>query len=465
MIDLVVLDARVARASASLQRGGDDPLAEYRDVAGKTTYDELGALKPGPIQEAHRDALRRWVAYFVDARIGWELVLEEEKRADAEDPRLADAKPGLVIARTWNEARAALVRAPNVVEREEALLRLEELADPIVAVRRERRARSIEVASRLATTKAASDAPAKPENTDPRARAGLGDLDPRALAAGRALRNAEADPRALAEAVLDATEPLARDWLRKIGGTPAQAIESAFARDAVEGWPARLTTRWLEDAFKTIAPRTPKEVPLPEALGGASFLRAAADWGHALRIGSTAKSLPFALARDPAPTEAFLYGDLLALAVASRAFQRRKMELTARSAEAQERILARTRFVALRRAAALARFAGRPVEQDEAEHLSARVYGQPLPRAVAMAWAHGGISGSARADAASRFVALLRAYVLCNDLVAAHDEDWFDNPRAAQRLGHIAAGPVHQDDVPDAAIAPRLARALEEAIG
>ena len=59
MIELGVLDARVARANASLQRGGDDPLGEYRDVAGKKTYDELHAYAAGPIQEPHRAALLR----------------------------------------------------------------------------------------------------------------------------------------------------------------------------------------------------------------------------------------------------------------------------------------------------------------------------------------------------------------------------------------------------------------------
>jgi hypothetical protein len=437
VIDLDALDARVARASASLQRGGDDPLGSFRDVSGKNAYDALKGYDPGPIQAPHRDGLLRWIAFFTEARVGWELVLEEAKREKAEDPRLIEARKEVAIAKTWEEARAALLMAPNVVERGKALARLGELADPIVAVRRERRMRNVEVAHRLGVA---------PE-----------------------------PPTPLAAAVLDATEPLARDWRKKIGATAAQAIESSFAKDATEGWPARLTSRWLEDAFKTIAPRTPRDVAMPAALGGASFLRAATNWGYALRLGSTAKSLPFALARDPHPSDAFLYGDLLALAVSSRVFQRRKLDLAARVAEGQERMLARTRFIALRTLAALA-------IDDDAEARSARAFGEPLPRALGEAWAHGGFSGRLRSDAGLRLVAMLRAYALADELVAGHDDDWFDNPRAAQRLGHIAAGPVRQDvtldsgrrgsaeggtrdDAPPADIATKLARAFEEAIG
>lgn len=420
MIELGVIDGRVARASASLLRGGDDPLADYRDVSGKNAYDALKDYDPGPIHAAHRDGLLRWIAFLTDARIGWELVVEEVKREKAEDPRLSDARKEIVIAKTWEEARSALLTAPNVVELAKALARLDELADPIVAVRRERQARSEEVARRLG-------------------------LEPK-------------KPTELANAFLDATEPLARVWLKKIGGTPANVIESTFAKDATEGWPARLTSRWLEDAFKTIAPRTPKDVPMPAALGAASFLRAAANWGYALRVGSTAKSLPFGLARDPEPTEAFLYGDLLALAISGRVFQRRKLDVAARVAEAQERMLARTRFVALRELAAL-------VVDDDPEARTARLYGQPLPRALGEAWARGGISGRIRSDAGARFIAALRAYDLRDDLVRNHDEDWFDNPRAAQRLGNISAGPIRQDDAPSEGLVPKLARSFEEALG
>lgn len=430
MIDLSELDRRVARASASLERGGVDPLGDYRDVSGKKAYDALKEHDPGPIHAPHRDALMRWVAFFTDARIGWDLALEETKREEAEDPRLASARKDVpFVAKTWREARATLLAAPNAIELDKALARLDELADPIAAVRRERRARSVEVARRL----------------------GLAVDEER----GRA-----------ASAVLDATEPLARDWLKKAGGTAAGVIESAFAKDATEGWPARLTSRWLEDAFASIAPRAPKDVALPVARGGASFLVAAASWGQALRLGSTARSLPFALARDPEPTEAFRFGDLLALAVASRPFQRRKLDLPARMAEAQERVLARTLFVSLRTLAALAVLEGRAtLEDDEIAHVSARVFGRPLPRALGQAWAHGGFSGRTRADAGARLGAALRAWALRDELVTNHDEDWFDNPRAAQRLGHLASGPIRQDDAPPADIAPRVARAFEEAIG
>jgi hypothetical protein len=423
MIELGALDAQIARAA----KRGDAALADdSREVAGKSTYDEVAAYEANVIEADHRAALLRWIHSFVERRIDLKLTEEEKKRADAEDPELADARGPITFAKTWNEARTALLGAPNLTELGKAVTRLAELADPIAAVRRERKGQGFEVARRL-------NAARVPLDVAP-----------------------------LANAFLDASEPLTRDLLKR--GTPAEVIESSFAKDAQEGWPARLTSRWLEDAFKTIAPRTPKDVRMPTAIGGASFLRAAHDWGHALRLGSTAKSLPFALSRDPAPTEAFAYGSLIARAVADRPFARRKLGLPARIAHAHARALARTRLLALRREAALAlleRAESPPV--DEVEHFSERVFSQPLPATLAVAWSIGGFSGASRTDAHARFAGALKAHALYTDLVQQHDEDWFDNPRAAHRLANVASSPVWNADLPDVTTA--LSASFESELG
>lgn len=411
IVELGLIDAGVARGS--------------RDVAGKSTYDAVAAFDANPIQAPHKAALLRWIHELLQKRIGADLAEEEDEREE----KANDALEG---ANTWTTARAALVSAPNVVERNKELVKLDRLADPIVAVRRERRSRRVEIASRLG-------------------------LDhPWALSVDGGV----ATLRALAADILDRTDALARDLQKRVGETPADAIEDAFAKTAQEGWPARLTSRWLEDAFKTIAPRTPKDVALPAALGGASFVRAAADWGFALRVGSTAKSLPFALARDPFPTEAYRYGGLLALAVTSKPFARRKLGLPARAADAHEHTLARTLFFTLRDLAAVTKLG---FDADEAEHLSARVYGTPLRSALVVAWANGGISGRKRDDAPARLLGAMRAFALHADLTQQYDEDWFDNPRAAQRLAHVAAGPLWQGDKPGPIDA--IVRSFEEALG
>ncbi|MCW5811088.1 MAG: hypothetical protein KIT84_08755 [Labilithrix sp.] len=454
MIDLVTIDAGVARAS--------------REVAGKSTYDAVLALEVGPIQAPHRAALLRWIHELVQRRIGADLAEEEAEREVAEDPALAKARGPVAVARTYDEARRGLLIAPNVVELEKTLGRMGELADPIAAVRRERRMRRFEIARRLG-------------------------LDhPWALA----LDGGVATVSAVATAVLDATEPLARDLHKRHGASPARSIEDAFARDAREGWPARLTPRWLEDVFRTVVPRPPKggaadggahagsrgaeggafvgarargaadggAFVLPMAIGGASFLRAAADWGFAARVASTARSLPFALARDPAPTEAFLHGDLLALALASRAFAKRKLGLPARAADAHARVLARASFFTLRALAAVAWLGrGESATDDEIEHVSARLFGRPLARGLGVAWANGGFSGRCRDDVPARLAAAVRAFGAATDLVERHDEDWFDNPRAAARLAHVAAGPVWQGDEPTGI--DRIARTFEETLG
>ncbi|MBX3200705.1 MAG: hypothetical protein KF894_21390 [Labilithrix sp.] len=422
-------------------------------------FTALRALAPGPLHAPHRDGLLRWVHELLQVRVAWELGLDEADALHAPDPALASPRardrslasaPGPVLAEgpaaTFEEARRALIEAPSANAADVALGRLAELAAPVAAVRKELRARRFEAARRLG-------------------------LDhPWALATSAGASELET----LARAILDATEPLARelhkDARRRVGpvraGSAAAFVVDGFARDAEEGWPARLGARWLEDVFRELAPRAPRVAKLPTARGGASFLRAAHQWGFALRLGAVARSLPFALARDPYPVEAFVVGGALAAAVAGRPFAKRKLGLPARGADAHARALARVLFATLRTSAATLLAGVRdPVREDELEELTARLFGAPLPRDLAAAWALGGFAGSARVDAPARFVAAVRTHGVVRDLVDRFDEDWFDNPRAGAHLASIGAGPPWQGDVPDAEVARAAARSFEETLG
>jgi hypothetical protein len=199
---------------------------------------------------------------------------------------------------------------------------------------------------------------------------------------------------------------------------------------------------------------------MPTALGGASFLRAAFVWGHSLRLAGTAKSLPFVLARDPYPRDAFRFGAVLALAVADPLFQKKKLGLGARAAEPQARALRETLLFEARMHAMRFLLAV-PVEIDAGvfEELTARVFGAPLPRALRHAWPEPRICELARLDA------VLLAHEFARDLVERFDEDWFANPKTGAHLAGIAAGPVFTDHPLDEKTPEIVGRAFERALG
>lgn len=469
-IELSVVDPIVARAHDALVRALPtldsedgraiarriDPFANVRDVSGQTAYRALQAreLAPDSPDASHRDALLRWVHELLQARVAWELTVDEADALHEPDPSLnpgasARGPENTAIPKTYAEAFRALIAATQERPAIMSYSRLGELALPVAAVRKELRARRWEVAQRLGLDHFWSLA------TDD-----LGKLE------------------TLARALLDRTEALAKELhkdLRKRARSgeesPARTIFDAFARDAEEGWPARLGTRWLEDVFRAIASRAPRSVPMPEALGGASFLRAADAWGRALRLAGTARSLPFAMARDPYATEPAVVGAVLASVVAGPVFAKRKLGLTGRSTDAHARSLGRSLLMALRMSAAEVLLGLDPSPSPDAiEELSARVFGSPLPTGVGACFAYGGFAGISRhfdvvSAGPARLVGAVRASELGKNLVDRFDEDWFDNPRAGAHLAGVGAGPVWYGEVPDAERAAPIARAFEETLG
>lgn len=469
LLDLGNVDRQVARAHAMFERslaslgteqGREaarlgDPFEAVREVSGQTAFNALRKLDPGPTNALHRDALARWVHELLQARVGWGLIVDEADAVHRPDPSLARRPPMEAtsdrlergVPTTFDESFNALIEAPHPSSAETALARLDGLASPVAAVRKELRARRFEAARRL------------------------GLAQPWELSCGD-----WAKLEALAWSILDATEPLAielhKDLRRRLGAaSPSHTIYDAFGRDAQEGWPARLGTRWLEDVFRALAPRPPPSVGVPRALGGASFLRAAYAWGYALRLGGTARSLPFALARDPYPTEAHVLGGALAIAVADRVFAKRKLGLPSRSADAHARVLARVLFVTLRRTAAdFVNGTRESTAADAIEALSARVFGRPLPAALGACWSYGGLAATSRNPDAvralpARLIGAVRSYELVRTLIGRFDEDWFDNPRAGMHLSSICAGPVWHGEIPGPEVPLALARSFEERLG
>jgi hypothetical protein len=435
-----------------------------RDIAGQATFQALSELTPGPVEDDLVRGLRRWVYELLQERVGWPLAVDEVEACHARRPESGkrpprdgettpDEAPAVHrLARSFAEARRLLVGAPAPQAAADALRAASDLAAPVAAVRKEQRARRVEVAARLGL-----DHPWALVTTSP----------PPAV-------------EALARAIFDRTEPLAVELhkerrrraegsLAELARSPAHAIHLALGRDAAEGWPARLHARWLEETFRAIAPRPPRNVRGVadlEIVGASSFLRAVRAWGAALRTAGAPRSLPFVLARDPYPAPAHALGDVLALVLAGPAFARRKLGLSSRSAAAHARILGQVALFELRTIAALVitGFAFPPA--DLLEELGARLFGAPLPQLLGEAWGFGGLSGAARVDVPVRLLGAVRAHGLGASLVERFDDDWFDNPKAGAHLGAMNAGPAWSaDPVPEPGVADAIARAFEEALG
>ena len=435
-----------------------DPFEGVRHTATMSSYTTLAEQTPSVVDVPLRDALLRWVHELLQARVGHELALADADAAHALDPRLgpsrvaaaeapravreaSGAPEGTVradmAAHTYAGAMTTMIAAPDPSRAAGALERAADLAAPVAAVRKERRERRFEAARRL------------------------GLAHPYALAS-----EAKNDVGALARSFLDASEPLAVELL-KIAQKQADsrwyassAIQNFLARDAREGWPAYLTQRWLDDVFKALAPRGADAGRLPEALGGASFLRAAAAWGASWKNAGAPRSMPFAIARDPYPVPAFRFAFAMAVATADPELQRRALELPARTAKAQSRILRRSMFHAARVIAARAVFATtESVTPAMFEELTARLFGAPLPSTMRDAW-----PDPRTADPAA-LIAMLGTRTFVASLVDRYDDDWFRNPRAGTHLTSLACGPAFDAEaLPDNAVAA-TARAFEEALG
>lgn len=474
IIDLPALDRDVRRVAQRLeqlrhwlalgtQEGRDkarsfDPF-DPRVAATKSTYEALGKDSPSVLDLPLRDGLRRWVHELLQARVGLDLTLTDADEETELDPRLTASQlaelkaqelaaiavgPGEPLAakdtrghdaHTYRDAFRAILTAAHDGLGAAALTRAGELALRVAAVRKERRERRFEAARRV------------------------GLVHPWALAS-------TLDVRALALAFLDATEPLAVATFkraRKGADGPwraSSAIQLALGHGAQQGWPAHLGQRWLDDAFAAIAPRGVEIGPLPAPLGSATFLRAAMTWGFAWRTTGTARSLPFALARDPYPVPAHRFGFAIASVVAEPAFQRRALDLSARVALAQSRVLRTTMFLRARTIAARAVLsADETTSASLFEEITSRVFGAPLPASMRDAWPEPRVEGPAQ------LLGMLGTQAFLRDLVQRYDDDWFRNPKAGKHLTSLACGPAFDLEPLSTSAGADLARAFEETIG
>ncbi len=433
---------REHRARLAKQPGvawGQDPLLPYRSVAGKTAYDALRAMSPSAVDLPWRDALLRWVHVLTERRITEDLEADAAVASAESSARLDFASPRLV---SWTDAWRGIVMAATRREAE-AWLEAARLRGPaIAAVHRERAARSSEVARRL------------------------GLAHPFSL--GTKMSNDAL--RRLARAILDATHDIARAVHREVTKelpTPSavDAIRSAVARDAPEGWPARLTSHWFDEIFPGLTDGLRLRIDLPDVCGAASFARGLGSFGHAVRVAGAAPSLPFAWVHDPAAVDPHRFALVFGGLPAQVAFQRRVLGLSARVAAAQTRAMWRVNLLEVRAIAVRAlltdplAFAG----AGDFEELTGALFGVPLPGDLRGAWP------SRHPDGWVPLLAVATVPSLAKDLVSRYDDDWFKNPRAVRFLRGRASGPGRQDsdgeEIDAAASSRALAFEFERALG
>jgi hypothetical protein len=385
-----------------------------------------------------RDALVSWIAWLTTARIlgedeiGWERAAHEPAgRFEGEPPKRV----------SWHESWRGAVAARSVPEVQRWIEAACEAAPKLAGIARQRAAKRVEVARRLGAA-------------HPWQLLGMPEA---------------ATMRAAARRLLDATDDVARATQKEIAPEVrgiAPVVVAGMGREASEGWPARLTPRWLEELFGARLGGLRLELPpLPPALGSASFVRALQAFGFAVRLAATPGSMPFALAREPGSRAAHRLGFVFAALAADPEWQARSLGIGMRTARHQARVLARTALLDARLHAARLLLGDdilpEPGPADLFDEMSERLFGGGLDARLRGAWP------AVREDEPARLVALLEARPLLHGLRNRFDLDWFRNPRAWEDLFQAAAGPAHET-VDGSALdsqAVALGRAFEEALG
>jgi hypothetical protein len=446
--DLLGLDREVAQADVALRRwrsalavdpeghASDDPLHDIRRVAGKSMWDALGELPPGGADAPLRDALRRWVLWLVLARIGLVDDVAWARAAAAPLGEVADERPRLV---SWREAWRGVVLASTPARARLWLRAAADAAPHLAEAARARAARRVEVARRMGLSHPwEAVAPAAPSEL-----------------------------RAAAARLLDATEDLSRAvWKEALGREldAAAVLHGAVSREAGEGWPTRISARWLEEIFGVGTHGLPIDLPaLPQAAGAASFARALEAFGFALRVAVIPTSMPFSLAREPASVQAHSVGFLFGALAADREFYTRALGIGRRAASAQARVLARAALLEARLNAArlLLGDEGAFAPLDVFDEMGPRLFGSPLDERLRGAWP------AARDDEPARLIALLETRALQESMRERFDTDWFRNPRAWTYLRAQEVPPARQRIERGLleTSADDLARAFEKALG
>ncbi|MEB2312631.1 MAG: hypothetical protein OZ921_11025 [Sorangiineae bacterium] len=436
-LDPLAVDRELARAARAwrawrrrLRHGAgldEDPFEPHRAVAGRSAFLAVRGL---PSAEPLATPLARWIHRLLEQRVnrGALALAEHARRVElhvVEAPEHTRATLAELLARALSDAPR---RRPWVASFLERAGTLAEREGELVARRRE-------IALRLGL--------ASPDELE--------------------LPNPE-----LAEH--------AGRWLeltRNLGAELARPELTGFLELSLDpgdgaGWPSRLTPAVIIELFRgsPLLDRVALDPGrLPSALAPSSFLRALARVGAAWADALAPVNQPFVIAHDPYGLERYTTGAIFASLPLTRPFLHRQLRLGEAHARDAERTLARVLLLASRAAALRVTLrgpalAGRRSFAEAFEHGVEHTFGFALAPTLAGAVLRVG------PDDGQRFAGWLLAASRSDALRDEHDEDYYRNPRAVERLRAEAALPPATTCTSAAleAGARALARRLEAAL-
>ena len=403
--------------SLDTEDSDDHPLAAYRSVLGLSLFRRVGEM---PASDPLREPLRRWVYRLAEQRID-QVTTNALVRERAKEHRPGDA-PGRHAISFGQMVQRALGDAP----RRESWSRLViEHSPPISARVVELWQRRREVARRMGLAH-----PGEIEAPLP-------------------------DTASIAEGLAKTT----RDRVRELGlGSLSAFFERAVGADVPGAWPARITPQRMLDYFRDsdlLRSLDLKVAPLPPSIGAASFCRALGLLGAAWFEALAPHDQPFVVAHDPYGLGRHEAAALLSLLPLNARFARRYLEISPHALPDVQRRIAQLWLLdlatmALRVRCREAALTGERAFREAFAELTHADLGLSLPLDTAGALPSLGIEDE------QALLGRLTAVSRAEELVEAHDEDWFRNPRAAEQLRAEAHRPP--SIVADAA---RVTRSLE----
>lgn len=425
----------------------DGALEPFRGVTGLTLFHELRDL---PLHDPLREPLQRWVYRLAEQRINADALLRRER--ERRRPRLVPDAPGRAAVSLAHMLEGAL-QDPG---RRPLWLRLFlEHSAPVSAIGIELWQRRSEVARRMkligpGEIESSLRKPAIPADAGAAAATPSLIALPAAVVPSAPARDGSADSAALASRL---SEQL-RDRVRELGAkSAAELLGSAMGQDIRAEWPARLSLQRLSDYFRDsdlLRSLELRNVPLPAPLGASSFCRALGALGGAWLEALAPGDQPFVVAHDPYGLARHEAAGLFALLPTNARFLGHHLQVPRAALADVQRRLGQLWLVTLAQAALRLRLRAAALSGERAfrETFSELVNAE---LGVSLAPAAAGVLFRLDIEDEQRLLGSLLAAERERELIEAHDEDWFRNPRAIEQLRAEANRPPQPFITPERA--------------
>lgn len=270
----------------------------------------------------------------------------------------------------------------------------------------------------------------------------------------------------LASQVLSDTDDMARELPE---GPWHERLRQAVCVEAAEGWPARLSTSWLESVFagtRLVDGLRINGIALPALWGASSFARALGRFGIAVLEASRPKHVPLAVHEHPRGTRRHAAHSLFASLIDDRIFAKVILGLGSIRATEHQRLVAQSSVQHLRIEAARTLLwhalhhgpSNRDALHEAFGAVTERTLGTALPTALLA------VTPTLDHAAGARLLGTLEAANWRESLIASFDEDWYRNPQAIAEYRDRCSRIRSQDDSPSGGLRLILAR-LNESLG